>query len=136
MGSATYLLAWLSSSTFPVNQCPYYNAKMTFWNLQGFQGRRYFQLYQPWLSKLSAWYWVAKLELPVLAWPFKLTVLCCHSILSFLFLHYFVILLLLLNYKAVILSLKWYFSLHENTSLIYNKPNIDRGLKVNIYWHL
>lgn len=106
---------------------------MTFWNLQGFQGCRYFQLYQPWLLQLSAWYWAVILELPVLAWPFKLTILCCHSKLSFLFLHYFVILFLLLNDKAVILS-KWHSYLHENTSLIHSKPNIDRGIEINVYY--
>lgn len=56
LGSATYLLDRLSSSTFPVNPCSYSNAKMTFGNAQGFQGCRYFQLYQPWLSQLSAGY--------------------------------------------------------------------------------
>lgn len=107
---------------------------MTFWNLHGFQGCRYFQLYQPWLSQLSAWYWVAKLELPVLAWPFKPTIVCCHSKLSFLFLHYFVILLLLLNDKGVILSIQWHFFYMKILHWYGSKPNTDRGLEINVYY--
>lgn len=39
------------------------DAKTTFRNLQGFQGYRDFQLYQPWLSQHSAWDWVANWSL-------------------------------------------------------------------------
>lgn len=80
-----------------------------------------------------------KLEPPVPAWPFKPTILRCHSKLSFLFLHYSVMPFPLHNCKSI-LSRQWYFSLCANKILplyIVNLIwfNLLILFKVNIYWH-
>lgn len=49
------------------------------------------------------------------------TILYGHSKLSFLFLHYLVMLLLLLICKAVILSIKWYFSYTRTEYFTYTQ---------------
>lgn len=47
LGSATYLLARLSSSTLPVNPCSYANTKMTFGNAQASKAADIFSCISP-----------------------------------------------------------------------------------------
>lgn len=114
LGSAAYVFAQLSSLTFPVNQHCYPDAKMTFWNFQGFQGCRYFQLYQPWLSQ----HWVAKLAPSMPAWPFKLMRCCCHSKMDFSLSTWFDG-AVPLNCEVAILSIRTQFPFHEKKNVSF-----------------
>lgn len=108
LGSANNSLAWLSILTFAVKSLFLLWCQNDLLKLPRLLQLQIFSAVSALaVTAFFSWYWVAKLESPVLTWPFKLPVLGCQDKVELSFLTLFCdIISLLLNSKDVILKIK------------------------------